>query len=226
MSYTKTIVCFANSRKTSGRCVAGKEWRNGVSGEWLRPVSSRSSHEVSEEERRYQNGRDPQLLDIVAVPCLSHESLPHQRENHLLDPSLYWQREGTLAWSGVANWLDSPASLWGVGQSSYAFLNNRVADGYQDGTSLYLIPVDSLRVIVGPKSSDYPKRIVRGEFAHRGATYRMAITDPVIERHYLGSTNDGQYTIHNALICVSLGDPFQGFFYKLIAAVLYEERFR
>jgi len=26
MSYTKTIVCLANSRKLAGRCVAGKEW--------------------------------------------------------------------------------------------------------------------------------------------------------------------------------------------------------
>lgn len=190
-----------------------------------RPVSSRTSHEVSEEERRYQNGRDPQLLDIVAVPCLSHQPLPHQHENHLFDPGFYWEREGALAWSAIANWLDSPASLWGVGQSSYAFLNNRVAEGYRGGTSLYLIPVDSLRVIVGPKPSDYPKRIVRAEFTYRGSIYRMHITDPVIERHYLGS-DDGQYTIHSAVICVSLGDPFQGFFYKLIAAVLFEERFR
>ena len=26
MSYVKTIVCLANSRKLTGRCVAGKEW--------------------------------------------------------------------------------------------------------------------------------------------------------------------------------------------------------
>lgn len=79
--------------------------------------------------------------------------------------------------------------------------------------------MDSLRVMVGPKSSDYPRRIVRGEFTYRRATYRMAITDPVIERHYL-SSNDGQYTIHNAVICVSLGGPFHGFFRKRAFEIL------
>lgn len=225
MSYTKTVVCFANSRKTSGRCIAGKERHNELPGDWFRPVSSRASHEVSEEDRRYRDGRDPQLLEIVVIPCLSHQPLPHQQENHLIAPTFYWERAGAIAWSEIGSWLDSPPSLWGNGQSSYAFMNNRVPDGYQDGTSLHLISVDSLLIIVGPKSSDYPKRIVRGEFAFRGVTYRMAITDPVIERHYLNA-NDGQYTIRNAAICVSLGDSFQGFFYKLIAAVLYEERFR
>ena len=225
MSYMKTVVCFANSRKTSGRCIAGKEWRNELPGDWFRPVSSRPSHEVSEEDRRYQNGRDPNLLDILAIPCLSHQPLPHQRENHLIDPAFYWERQGALAWSEIGSWLDSPPSLWGSGQSSYAFVSNRVPDGYQDGTSLQLILADNLLVIVGPKSAEYPKRIVRGEFTYRDISYRMAITDPVIERKYLDA-NDGQYTIRNPAICVSLGDPFQGYFYKLIAAVLYEERFR
>jgi hypothetical protein len=84
MSYVKTIVCFANSRKTAGRCIAGKAWQDGKPGEWVRPVSSRSTHEVSEEERRYENGQDPQLLDILRVPCDAHQPLSHQRENHVM----------------------------------------------------------------------------------------------------------------------------------------------
>jgi len=39
MKYTRTFVCFANSRKHSGRCVAGKEWLSGRPGEWVRVVS-------------------------------------------------------------------------------------------------------------------------------------------------------------------------------------------
>jgi hypothetical protein len=224
MSYTKTIVCFANSRKTSGRCVAGKEWINGAPGDWLRPVSSRGSHEVSEEERRFENGRDPQLLEIINIPLLNHQPLPHQHENHVLDPGFYWECQSKLPWSQISSWMDNPASLWGVGHSSYAFLNNRIPDGYEDGTSLYLISLGRLSVIVGGKSMEYPKRIVRGEFAYLGNTYRMAITDPILERHYL-SGNDGQYTIDDAIICVSLGDPYLGYFYKLIAAILTKDRF-
>ena len=68
------------------------------------------------------------------------------------------------------------------------------------------------------------KRIVRGEFNYHGAAYRLGVTDPAIEIKYL-SGQDGQYEIPQAVLCVSLGDPFQGHYYKLIASVLYRERF-
>lgn len=225
MNYIKTIVCLANSRKTSGRCIAGKEWQNGKPGEWIRPVSSRPTHEISEEERRYENGHDPQLLDIIRMPCNAQQPLSHQCENHLIDPEYYWAKDGRLSWSNIHNWLDNPNNLWGFGQSSYARLNNRVVDGQEEGTSLYLVSADCLRLLVGRKAQ-YPdsKRAVCGEFVYREKTYRMDVTDPVVERDFL-ARDDGQYDISNPVLCVSLGDLYQGFFYKLIAAVLYAERF-
>ncbi len=80
--------------------------------------------------------------------------------------------------------------------------------------------------MVGRKASEYvdSKRAVRGKFIYRGVNYRMDITDPEIEREYL-SKPDGQYQIMHPVLCISLGDPYQGYFYKLIAAVLYKERF-
>ena len=57
------IVCLANSRKLSGRCVAGKLLDG--SGQWIRPVSAREHEEVSLDERRYDNGEDPVLRDVV-----------------------------------------------------------------------------------------------------------------------------------------------------------------
>jgi len=227
MTYARTIVCLANSRKTAGRCLAGKEWNDGKPGEWFRPVSSRQTHEISEEERRYQDGRDPKLLDIISVPCAQPQPSPHQRENHVIDPGYYWSLEGTLAWRDISAWLDAPATLWGAGQGSYAGLNNRVVIGQEDGSSLYLIAVSSLRLLVGRKAPEYPdsKRGVRGEFTYKGTTYRMDVTDPVIEREFLNQY-DGQYDIANPVLCISLGDPYQGYFYKLIAAVLFENRFR
>lgn len=226
MNYVKTIVCFANSRKTAGRCIAGKEWQNGIPGKWIRPVSSRSTHEISEEERRDENGYNPQILDILRVPCDAHQPLPHQRENHVIDPGYYWVKHGHLSWSDIHGWLDYPENLWGLGQSSYAGLNNRIVVGQEDGTSLYLVSADRLRLLVGRKAPEYPdsKRAVRGEFVYRGATYRMDVTDPVVERNFL-ARDDGQYDISSPVLCVSLGDPYQGYFYKLIAAVLFSERF-
>lgn len=225
MNYARTIVCLANSRKTSGRCIAGKEWDSGNPGAWFRPISSRASHEISEEERRYQNGQDPKLLEIIAIPCSEAQPSPHQSENHVIDPGYYWEKMGSVEWDDLDSCLDNPASLWVNDESSYAYLNNRVDEGYDGGTSLYLVAVDTLEILVGPKSEQFPKRIIRGQFKYRGIPYRMAITDPTIERDFLRG-EDGNYTIQNPYLCISLGDPYNGYFYKLIAAVLFEDRFR
>lgn len=219
MTYTKKVLCLANSRKASGRCIAGKEWNDGSPGSWFRPVSSRDTHEISEEERRFQNGQDPKLLDIISIPCSNPQPSAYQGENHLIDSDYYWDKVGSVSWHDLEPWLDHPVSLWTNGDSSYAFHNNRVQQNYAGGISLYLLAVESLKVQVGPKSAQYPKRIIRGEFHYRGVLHKMSITDPVIERSYL-EKEDGCYAIENPRLCISLGDPFQGYFYKLIAAVI------
>ncbi|HPO17440.1 MAG TPA: hypothetical protein PLI09_28665, partial [Candidatus Hydrogenedentes bacterium] len=108
----------------------------------------------------------------------------------------------------------------------YSGLNNRIGNGAEDGNSLYLISVERLRLLVGRKAPNFPdsKRAVLGEFQYQSITYRMDITDPVIERSYL-SREDGPYEIQNPVLCVSLGEFYQGYFYKLIAAILHKERF-
>lgn len=224
MPYSKTLVCFANSRKTSGRCIAGKESIHGRPADWIRPVSSRSAHEISLGERRYQDGRDPDLLHLVSVQYLSPQPLPHQPENHIIDDGYYWSQQGTLDFRNIDAWLDTPQTLWDPGHSGYAFTNNRVPDTTTAAASLYLIRVPLLTLVVGAKSTDYPKRIVRGEFTYGRWPYCLAVTDPHVEAAYLAQP-DGRYTLQAPVLCVSLGDPFQGYFYKLIAAVLYDGRF-
>ncbi len=85
MATTKRILCLANSRKLSGRCVAGVEFTGGRPAGWMRPVSTREHQEVSEYERQYPDGSDPRPLDIIDIPLLEHRLQDYQQENWLLD---------------------------------------------------------------------------------------------------------------------------------------------
>lgn len=100
--YKRTIICLANSYKPpSGRCIAGKELGGPRAGHWVRPVSSRPTREVSEEERLYETGRRAQLLDIIVVLLDRPSPLGHQTENHILAEDYYWKKEGAASWAQI-----------------------------------------------------------------------------------------------------------------------------
>jgi hypothetical protein len=63
------------------------------------------------------------------------------------------------------------------------------------------------------------KRKVRGHFTFDRVKYTLAVTDPVVERKYLAGP-DGEFTVGPATLCISLGEPWNGYAYKLIAAVI------
>lgn len=119
--FIKTIICLANSRKPpSGRCIAGKEFEGNKAGKWLRPVSARVGHEVSEDERRYENGTKAQILDIVSVPLIQAAPFDHQVENCVLDNKNYWTKTGSANWAQVLACEDvfDPV-FWGNSESTY-----------------------------------------------------------------------------------------------------------
>lgn len=66
------------------------------------------------------------------------------------------------------------------------------------------------------------KRRVRGQFTHAGTEYRLWVTDPEYERAYLAKP-DGAYSIGECYLTISLGEPYEGAFYKLIAAIIRAE---
>ena len=162
----------------------------------------------------------------MAIPCNAHVALRHQGENHEIDERYYWESKGALTWNDVSRLLDSPVSLWLPGYSSYSGINNRVPIDKAAGDSLYLVVVDKLELKVGRKAPEYldSKRSVRGRFYYKKTYYMMDVTDPAIERYYLAKS-DGDYVIMNPALCISLGDPWEGYCYKLIASVLFMERF-
>lgn len=227
MALVKRIVCLANSRKLSGRCLAGKELTAAGPGAWLRPVSSRPFEEVSEQERQYEDGSDPQVLDIVDIPLKGPQPKNYQSENWLLDPDHYWVRVGHAEWKGLGRLADDPAVLWLNASSTLAGLNDRVSelDANQLDASLYLLQIDKLklRVFAPGAAFDNPKRRVQADFKHHKVRYQLWVTDPVVARKYLAK-EDGEYEIGECFVTVSLGEPHKGDCYKLVAAVITPDR--
>lgn len=223
MTVVKRIVCLANSRKLSGRCIAGIELRGAKRGGWIRPVSAREHQEVSEHERQYEDGSDPKLLDIIDIPLIQARPREYQRENWLLDPEHYWERVDRLAWPGLRDLADPIERLWIDGNSTYNGFNDRipVANAAKLQSSLRLIHVQELTLSVfkpGEAFGDL-KRRVQGRFVYAGARYHFWVTDPAYERAYLARP-DGEYAIGESFLTVSLGEAHGGFCYKLIAAIM------
>jgi hypothetical protein len=150
-SYVLRIVCLANSRKTSGRCIAGKEITSGAIGQWIRPVSDRPTGELSEAERRFQDGTDPKLLDVLDILMIEPRSHGYQTENHVIDPEVYWtlvRRATSAELAAAVDVVRGP--LWDNQSSSYNGEHDRVeeAAAVRHGNSLKLVNVDDLTISV------------------------------------------------------------------------------
>ncbi|MDD9960873.1 MAG: hypothetical protein OXU70_02125 [Gammaproteobacteria bacterium] len=223
----KQIVCLANSRKLSGRCIAGREWDSGSpAGDWIRPVSARDGREVSEYERQYEDGSDPVLLDIVAIPVLRRQPENYQTENWLLDEKYYWRKIGAYSRFELSNLVDVVDGLWINGHSTYSGINDKIPIEHAASLSgsLRLVQVEKLTLSVFAPGEAFgnSKRRVQGRFEYAGERYALWVTDPGYEREYLKKLN-GTYALGPCHLTISLGEPYDGFCYKLIAAIIKGE---
>ena len=220
----KRIVCLANSRKLGGCCIAGKELRSdGSPGPWVRPVSARQHEEVSLPESRCTDGSIPRVLDIIEVPVLGARGRDYQQENWLLDSKRKWKKGSALPFNRLHEWVDQKDDLWINGISTYQGLNDQVleqeARAFQ--YSLCLIPVSDLELRVFTPNTGYgdSQKRVNGHFTYNSMQYRLRMTDNDYEYAYLQKPV-GLYYIGSCLLTVSLGEPYNGFAYKLVAAII------
>ena len=186
MAVVKRIVCLANSRKFSGRCVAGKEIADGRVASWIRPVSARRGEEVSEHERQYQDGSDPRVMDVVDIPLLEFQPKHYRQENWLLDPKQYWVKVGRAECCELDSFVDPAEALWTNGHSTSTGVNDRIPlpTAVALRSSLRLVRVESLTLFVSAPGEVFgnPKRRVQGRFRYRQTDYWLWVTDPKYER--------------------------------------------
>ncbi|WP_207680175.1 DNA helicase RecQ [Desulfonema magnum] len=218
--FDKQMVCLAVSRKYSRYCIAGKVLSSAV-GEWIRPVSTRENRELSINDILLPNKKIPKLLDIITLSLIKPAPYSYQTENHIIDENRSWIKTGEFSLSDIPKLCDCPESLWTDGFHSYNGFNDRIPQEMADeklSSSLLFIKPENVCITVGQESYD---KKVRAKFDFNDKRYCLVITDPVMESKYL-KKNEGQYPVNtnHLYFCVSVGEPYNGYCYKLVAGIL------
>ena len=218
-----TIICLANSRKTGGRCVAGL--RTDGRG-WIRPVSSCVNGELLILHYTYEDGRQARVLDVVDIEFAEPKPSVYQPENWLIDDAFYWTLVRRPASKTELNLVLENIT---AGPLVFGDARDRVPLSTLQGT-----PIDQSLVLVEPEDVLWHKTTnikgktqIRTRFALGGVNYDLGVTDPIWEAKLgaddiaLGDYRSAQLGIDDhqrILFTLSLGEPFKGDCYKLVAA--------
>ena len=207
------LVCLANSKKRGGSCIAGKDT---VSKAWVRPVPSPQGGAWN------INGLD--VLDEFSFPTGKRVLLNHQTENVLAQPG-NWQIQSRNNFSVIRNMIDRPQAIWRFpGDTHQDRVSFAKIQTMGVNNSLYLIEAQGMLFYYGRGARG--RKHLKSKFAYNGFVYDFSVTDPTIDTD-LSAMADGFYRCMSPInyVCVSLGENYNGFCYKLIASVICEERY-
>lgn len=198
------IVILANSVKHYQHCVAGKCIS---SRQWVRPVSNANGAELSHEQAQCQNPHgtfNVKPLQKVIMNFSAHAPLAHQPENYVID-GVTWRQNYKITENELVRYLEQPNDIWGKeDRVDHALV---LSGKISIGQSLYLIAVDDLNLY----KNRYDRR--RASFSYRDTSYDFAVTDPNFDR-----ITQNKEAI-KGIVCVSLGEEYQGSCFKLVATV-------
>lgn len=215
------FVCLANSRKMSARCVAGLRTDTG---EWVRPVSAQDHGVLTYLQRHLGDGGDPRHFDLLRVGFAKPLPAQTQPENWLIDGS---------AWTLVRRPAPPEASrllerrLY-TGEQLFGSCADRIA------VTVHATAPESL-LLVKPREVRWLTSLYGGQkrarvsFAMGRVSYNLSVTDPPmadllkgmpVGQHSAAEVGIGEAEERRMLFTLSLGEAFQGNYYKLVASVL------
>jgi hypothetical protein len=214
-----SIVCLALSRKYGGYCLAGKRLVKGGKSEWVRPVSARPNGELEELHILYGNNEKIALLDEIQFTFVKRFPHYYQTENVLINKDAKWIKTGTYNPAYLDALCDEPENLWINDADSKNERNDRMPFEKANEcleNSLVLIRTEELTIEVQTKTG--LRSSLRAHFVFKGIPYILPVTDPLVERQY---KKIGIYKLDKkpVFLCISLGEPFGNYCYKLVASV-------
>ena len=129
-------------------------------------------------------------------------------------------------WGDLHKIAERGGTLWRNGTSTYNGTNDRIPinQATAETSSLKLVHVSGLGLSVFAPGQAFgnSKRRVQARFWFAGNEYALWVTDPHIERKYLAK-EDGDFQFGDCYLTISLGEPYDDYCYKLVAAVLEKE---
>lgn len=222
---TVEMVCFANSRKRSGRCVAGLRTDGGG---WVRPVSREPDGHLLPTHYHLDDGTEARVLDVIRVDLGEPRPEPHQPENWLIG-SRRWHRVARPASSRLLRSVIQPHLVSSgplLGSTSdrlvYADLQEQPA---MDSLALAAVPTLTWDI----REPAPGRRHTRARFVLGDAEYNLSVTDPEWEYRLL-HLGPGHYPFdptwlapgQSLLLTISLSDPFgpEGACFKIVASIV------
>ena len=213
------LVCLANSARTAARCVAGVTPED----KWIRPLGGGDAGAVLQRECLLDTGLEPRLLDLIIIPLEAPKPNTYQPENWTIEKT-QWKFAGHLDDAAAVALLSRLSSNDPV---LFRNTSDRVAQRELEAnpSSASLLVIEPTDLAFHYRSNPWNRRI-RAEFAQIGQHYDLGMTDPVFKER-LGNHPDDVRIRADALVpaarfflTVSLGEPWQGDCFKMVAGVI------
>lgn len=218
----KLFVCLANSRKYSGRCIAGVELRYGADGrlrmvenaqhqpQWIRPISQSDFGELSAHWVRHIRLGDLVEVEITEGGCHSNS---YQSENVYFEKDSIKVVEKLPLTHERLEKLSLHESTPLFGSRGLAIPIERIAGLY---SSLTFVKIQNPAIHWRDEIGARPQE--RLNFTYNECEYNLALTDIEFVEKYMVD-NDILQKANQVYLTVSLSMPYESKLYKLAAGV-------
>jgi hypothetical protein len=215
------ILCLANSEKHGQRCLAGVRLDTGG---WIRPVSTREGGALFEDQYTTESGKVVQPLDSVRIHFDQYSPKYHQPENWLISNEKSWELLNTEL--NKPQLLALNTALQRKGKIFSTKQNSRPKTKLKENLStrsLTLIRPQDVNFYI--ETNNDRNNQPRTEFDFDGYHYNLPITDPRWRQRVNGENPDDLPSVNDldddeeVLFTISLGEAFEGFCYKIVAAI-------
>lgn len=212
---TIDMIILTKSKKYNNLCVAGIDVN---SGEWIRLVSEDTEikYAIKPQDLIYKNKREANILDKVSVVIKNGEAPWYHPENKILDLKYYLDYIDSVNSVDLVEFIDS--------EKEYIFFNekNKISkEKLEEIDNIYsLILIDVGKIYI--HRSSYDANRIFANFRYNNIWYKyIRITDiEFLDRYDELIPEEGQYILNNVKLVLSLGEEYEGSYYKLIASII------